>query len=85
MVTDVHAHVMTHNIEGGKHNLLTVAERFGGEYAKKVLVATAISTLGEVGEYLRQRAQDMKIRLIENIQEMDDDALAKKLKNLWRS
>ena len=29
MVTDVHAHVMTHNIEGGKHNLLSVAERFG--------------------------------------------------------
>ena len=29
MVTDVHAHIMTHNIEGGKRNLLTVAERFG--------------------------------------------------------
>ena len=29
MVTDVHAHIMTHNIEGGKKNLLTVAERFG--------------------------------------------------------
>ena len=29
MVTDVHAHVMTHNIDGGKRNLLNVAERFG--------------------------------------------------------
>ena len=29
MVTDVHAHVMMHNIEGGKRNLLSVAERFG--------------------------------------------------------
>ena len=29
MVTDVHAHIMTHNIEGGKRNLLTVADRFG--------------------------------------------------------
>ena len=29
MVTDVHAHIMTHNIEGGKRNLLNVAERFG--------------------------------------------------------
>ena len=29
MVTDVHAHVMTHNVEGGKRNLLKVAERFG--------------------------------------------------------
>ena len=29
MITDVHAHIMTHNIEGGKRNLLSVAERFG--------------------------------------------------------
>ena len=29
MVTDVHAHIMTHNIDGHKRNLLNVSQRFG--------------------------------------------------------
>ncbi len=65
------------------YKLNTVAQRFGGKYAKKVLVATSISVFGEAGKYLRQRAQDMNIKLIENIQELDDGELSKKLKTLW--
>lgn len=65
------------------YKLNTVAERFGGQYSKKVLVATSISSLGEGGKYLRQRAKDMNIRILEDIQDLDDKELEKKLKNLW--
>ncbi len=65
------------------YKLDSVAEHFGGQYAKKVLVATSIDSMGEAGKYVRQRAKDMGIRLLENIQELDDEALSRALKNLW--
>lgn len=65
------------------YKLDTVAERFGGKYAKKYLVATSVSDLGEAGKYLRQRAKDMGIMLIEGVQYIDDAELEKELRNLW--
>lgn len=65
------------------YKLNTVAERFGGQYSKKILIATSISGLGEAGKYLRQRAKDMNIRILEDVQKMDDAELEKKLKTLW--
>ena len=65
------------------YKLETVASRFGGQYSKKVLVSTALESLGEAGKYIRQRAIDMDIEIIENIQTMDDEKLESKLKNLW--
>lgn len=53
------------------YKLNTVAERFGGKYARKVLVATALDSLGETGKYIRQRAQDMNIRVVENLGEKE--------------
>ncbi len=67
------------------YKLNTVAKRFGGEYAKKVLVATSLSALGDAGEYLRQRAKDMDIRIVEDVQNLDDDGLERVLGNLWRN
>jgi len=67
------------------YKLNTVADHFGGKYAKKVLVATSLSALGDAGEYLRQRAKDMNIRIVENIQNLDDDELERVLGNLWRN
>lgn len=67
------------------YKLNTVAERFGGTYAKKVLVATSISSLGVAGEYLRQRAKDMDIKLLEDVQNFEEAELERKLKNLWCS
>ena len=67
------------------YKLNTVARRFGGEYAKMVLVATAIPKTGTQGEYLRQRAEDMGIKLIEDVQKLDTQGLADKLKNLWQN
>ncbi len=65
------------------YKLNTVAERFGGKYAKKVLFATAISLIGESGEYLRARAEDMGIIIIEDILNTDNQGIQKKLRNLW--
>ena len=64
------------------YKLNTVAHRFGGKYSKKVLVATAIQSLGEAGNYLRQRAKDMGITIIEDIQYMEDAELEGIIKNL---
>ena len=67
------------------YKLNTVAERFGGQYSKKVLVATSISDFCEQGMYLRQRAKDMNIKLIEGVQDIDDTELEKKLRNIWNN
>lgn len=65
------------------YKLNTVAERFGGRYAKKVLVATSIPDDTDSGQYLRQRAADMNIRLIEGVQDLSDGELERKLNGLW--
>lgn len=67
------------------YKLETVADRFGGKYSRKILVATSISDFGEQGKYLRQRAKDMKIKVIEDFVKLDDAALKKKFKNIWKS
>ncbi len=58
------------------YKLSSVALRFGGRYAKKVLVATALDKTGETAHYFRQRAYDMNILLIENIQSMSENELS---------
>lgn len=67
------------------YKLQAVAERFGGKYSKKVLIATSINDSTTAGRYLYQRAEDMGIRIMNDIHEMSDTALAKSLKNLWVS
>lgn len=62
------------------YKLNTVAARFGGPYAKKVLVAPAIETL-ENSKFLIQRAKDMNIKIIKTVN--NDAELVKSLKNLW--
>ncbi|MBR2860899.1 MAG: DUF1887 family protein [Clostridia bacterium] len=61
------------------YKLDTVAKRFGGKHAKRVLVAPSIETLGDTGEYLIQRAKDMNILLIKDILGASDGD--EKLKN----
>lgn len=64
------------------YKLSSVAHRFGGKYAKKVLVATALGKTGETAHYIRQRAQDMNIILLENIQNLTEKELEKALASL---
>lgn len=65
------------------YKLQTISQRFGGEYAKKVLVATALDLLGDSAKYLRQRAVDMGITIIDDVQDITDETLLEKVKNLW--
>ena len=67
------------------YKLNTVALRFGGKYAKKVLVATSIPKEKESGKYLIQRARDMNIKLITDVQKFNtDDEFKAKMLKLWR-
>lgn len=66
------------------YKLNTVAERFGGGYSKKVLVATALDDSLQ-SEYIRMRAKDMNIRLVENIQNMSESEINKTLRLLWQN
>ncbi len=65
------------------YKLNSVAERFGGQYAKKVLVATALDSVTTFDEYFRQRAKDMGIRLVEGIQNMSEAELNKSVRSFW--
>ena len=67
------------------YKLSTVADRFGGKYAKKALVSTELGTLGAKSDYIRARMKDMNIRSIDNIDEMTDPDLEKELRKIWNN
>lgn len=66
------------------YELSTVADRFGGKYAKKILLTTYISKDSESRKYILQRACDMKIDIIEGVDKMTKeefvDTLRKRVK-----
>ena len=65
------------------YKLHTVAEHFGGPYAKKVLICTYYGNDPGAGhQYFLQRAKDMDIRVIENVHELSNEDFYKKIKNI---
>lgn len=62
------------------YELETVAERFGGEYSKKILAATYDLSNTDSGKYIVKRAKDMNIELIEGIGQMSREKLIQTLK-----
>ena len=66
------------------YELNTVAEKFGGEYAKKVLVCTYISYSKSSREYIIQRARDMKIEIIEDVDMFDDEKFLSEIRQRIR-
>ena len=73
------------------YKLNTVATRFGGKYAKKVLVATSLDN-SDASNYIRQRAEDMGIRLVEGYSHngkykdfvnMNDTEINRVSRSLW--
>lgn len=62
------------------HELETVTSRFGGNYAKKVLVMATPCDKSQSGmSFFKQRAKDMHIWVLDNVYEMSDDKLLKSL------
>lgn len=66
------------------YKLNTVARRFGGAYAKRVLVASELEKMGSKADYLRERAKDMGIRIVENVDQMTQQELKKQIAALWQ-
>lgn len=66
------------------YKLSVVAERFGGKYVRKVLVTTQLDGMGYRAEYIRARARDMNIRLIENTDQMNEKELCEMVAKLWK-
>ncbi len=65
------------------YKLFVVAQRFGGEYAKKGLfVAEPIKNTAK-GKYLIARAKDMDIRIIDDIEHKTSMEIEKELRTLW--
>lgn len=67
------------------YKLSAVANQFGGNYGKKVLVATALDTMGNREAYIRARAEDMDIRILDNVHTMKFSELIKTMKTLWKT
>ena len=73
------------------YKLNAVAERFGGKYAKKVLVASGLGNLKSdsgnravfIDENIRDRAGEMKIKIIDSNCFKTEARLQKALKNLF--
>lgn len=64
------------------YKLSTVSERFGGTYAKKVLVATTLGKGKNSRYYFLERAKDMGIIVLEGVHRMTQAEFARKLRAL---
>ena len=65
------------------YKLKSVAERFGGEYARKILICTALDDEKEFAAAFRQRAEDMGIRIVDDFAQLSDREAQKMMKNFW--
>lgn len=65
------------------YKLAQIAHRFGGKYAKKVLIATQLDKMGSKGKYIHARAKDMGIRVVDDFDDMNYEQMKKLMKGLW--
>ena len=62
------------------YKLSTVASRFGGAYAKKILVCSDFFERSERNNHLEQRAKDMQIKIIDGVHRLSDKEIQAKIK-----
>lgn len=65
------------------YKLVSVTERFGGKYARKVLIANSLDPESDFCKHLSQRAADMGIILVPNIYLLEEEALSRLVRNFW--
>lgn len=65
------------------YKLNSVSMRFGRDYAKKIIVSTALDSMGTKAKHIRERAADMDIRIIDDAHQLSVDDLTDKISNLW--
>ena len=68
--------------DGELYKLRTVTRRFGGEQARAALLTTDTGKDDLSAAYLRQRAEDMGVLLVENVHRMNGEQLQKALRGL---
>lgn len=66
------------------YKLSAVAERFGGKYAKKVLMISDLESTTTTPEHILARAEDMGIEVIPNVAKLSKNELENKIKKLWQ-
>ena len=50
-----------------------------------MIIASELDKIGNKSEYMRARAEDMGIRLVEDVDTISDNELDRILKSLWRN
>ena len=67
------------------YKLATVAERFGGKYAKKALVASSLDLGSSFGKILKQRADEMGIMILASeITNMTSGEICKRMRSFCK-
>ena len=66
------------------YKLNTVARKFGGQYAKMILIASSLDIESTYGQTLKQRADDMGIVVIHNMQTFDYDAMKAEIRTIHK-
>ncbi len=67
------------------YKLRAVSSHFGSRMAKRALVTTELDKLGTKADFIRARAEDMDVTIIERADEMSDTEFNEALKNLGKS
>lgn len=65
------------------YKVASVAERFGGKYAKKALVVSELDKMGSSAQYIRARAEEMGVKLIDDAAVSSESELRKTIKAFW--
>lgn len=65
--------------------LETVANHFGGKYARKALVAPKLDRLGGRGLAIQARANEMDIRAVVDFEDMTYEQMVKEVKCFWQN
>lgn len=69
---------------GELYKLYSVAESFGGRYAKKVLIVNGLDVDSDYGENIRQRAEELGIRMVVDFPKKTREEIARMMRSLWR-
>ena len=65
------------------YKLTAVANRFGGKYARKVLITANLSESNTNADYLRARMREMGIIHVDNVYSLSSYAFMRLLGTLW--
>ena len=63
------------------YKLYSVAENFGGKYARKILIVNGLDPDSDFGRYFSQRAEELSVRVITDFPERTEEELLRLVKS----